>query len=173
MEEGLNLQKCARNLGEVDLFRDLDEQQLHEVAKLCAMLTSARGDYVMREGEHAEGFYILLKGEVSVSKKLSMPHLEHTDTEDRILTSISADGHPALGETAIIGQDYRSATVRCNSDCVLYRIDAAALLALARQSPAIGCHVFRRLSETLYQRMESTSVDVVKLTAALMYALEE
>jgi hypothetical protein len=33
--------------------------------------------------------------------------------------------------------------------------------------------VFRRLSETLYERMETTSADVVKLSAALVYALEE
>jgi CRP-like cAMP-binding protein len=86
---------------------------------------------------------------------------------------MTAENYPVLGETSLVGQHTRSATVRCNSPCALYRIEAQPFLELALSDPAIGSAVFRRLSETLYERMESTSADVVKLSAALVYALEE
>jgi CRP-like cAMP-binding protein len=143
------------------------------VAELCELLWKTKGDLVIREGEVPRGFYILLQGEVSVSKKLSLPQLDHADPEDRILTRISSEGRPALGETALVGQPVRSASVRCLGDCALYRIDSDKLLSLIEREPEIGFRVYRRLSETLYHRMETTSVDVVKLSAALVYALEE
>ncbi len=78
----------------------------------------------------ALGLYILLRGEVTISKKIQLPHLEHIHGEDRILTRITADSYPVLGETSLVGQDKRSATVRCATGCVLYRLDASAFLAL-------------------------------------------
>ena len=173
MPEALDIQKCIKNLREVDLFRDLTDVQLQMVAELCELLWKTKGDIIIREGEVPRGFYILLLGEVSVSKKLKLPQLDHADPEDRILTRITSEGRPALGETALVGQPIRSASVRCATEATLYRIDSDKLLALMEREPEIGSRVYRRLSETLYHRMETTSVDVVKLSAALVYALEE
>jgi len=171
--EQLNIEKCVRNLQDVRLFCDLDEAQLTEVAKLCELIWMSKRDYVIREGAEARGFYILLKGEVSISKKLALPHLEHVDTEERILTTITSQNHPPLGEAALVGQTERNATVRCASDCAVYRIDSTALRELMARDPLIGYHIFKRLAEMLYGRLESADGDVIKLTAALIYALEE
>jgi CRP-like cAMP-binding protein len=146
---------------------------LLEVAKLCELQWKSRGDFIMREGEEPRWFYILLRGEVSISKKLMLPHLAHAPVEDRILSTIPAQGNPPLGEAALVGQAVRNATVRCASACALYCIDSSLLLELAARDAEIGHHMFHRLSEMLYQRLETTSVDVVKLSAALVYALEE
>ncbi|MBN2080764.1 cyclic nucleotide-binding domain-containing protein [bacterium] len=173
MTEELNIEKCVRNLKDVRLFCDLDEAQLTEVARLCELMWMEKRDYVIREGAEARGFYILLKGEVSISKKLELPHLEHVDTEERILTTITAEHHPPLGEAALVGQTERNATVRCASDCALYRIDSAALRDLMQRDQVIGYHIFQRLAEMLYARLEGADGDVIKLTAALIYALEE
>jgi CRP-like cAMP-binding protein len=171
--EELDLQKCVRNLRQVELFQDLRDEQLLEVAKLCELQWKTRGDFIMREGDEPRWFYILLRGEVSISKKLQLPHLRHAPVEDRILSTIPAEGNPPLGEAALVGQAVRNATVRCTNESALYRIESSLLLELAARDPEIGHHMFRRLSEMLYQRLESTSVDVVKLSAALVYSLEE
>jgi len=171
--EVLDIAKCVKNLRDVYLFQDLNADQLAQVGRLCELLWQERGDQIISEDSEARGLYILLRGEVTISKKIKLPHLEHVHGEDRILTRMSADNNPVLGETSLVGQHTRSATVRCNAACALYRIEAQPFLALALNDPAIGSAVFRRLSETLYQRMESTSADVVKLSAALVYALEE
>ena len=173
MAEAIDIAKAVKNLSDVFLLQDLDEPQLKQIAQLCDLQWLARGDYIMREDGEADSIYILLRGEVTVSKKLQLPHLEHIHGEDRILTSITADSYPVLGETALVGQDRRSATVRCATGCVLYQFDAAAFFKLLLEDAAIGRAVFRRLCETLYERMETTSADVVKLSAALVYALGE
>ena len=173
MTEAIDHAKCVKNLRQVELFEGLDESQLLALSNLCELQMRLRGDYLMREGDEAHGMYVLLQGEVSVLKRIKLPHLEHTDVEERILSRIDAENRPALGETALIGERLRSATVRCNTDCVLYRIESSKLLELCKQDPQIGNHVFLRLSRMLYKRLKQASTDVVKLTAALVYALEE
>lgn len=173
MPETLDIAKCVKNLRDVYLFQDLSDDQLAQVAQHCELLWMERGDNIMREDSEARGLYILLRGEVSISKKIKLPHFDHAHSDDRILTRISAEHYPVLGETSLVGQHTRSATVNCSAACALYRIEAQPFLELALRDVAIGCAVFRRLSETLYERMEATSGDVVKLSAALVYALEE
>lgn len=173
MNEAIDPGKCIKNLCQVELFEGLDESQLLAISNLCELQVRLRGDYLMREGEEAHGMYVLLLGEVSVSKKIKLPHLEHSDPEERILSRITAENRPALGETSLIGERLRSATVCCNNDCMFYRIDSLGLLDLCSQDPRIGDHVFQRLSRMLYKRLKQASTDVVKLTAALVYALEE
>lgn len=173
MTEALDIAKCVKNLRDVFLFQDLSDKRLEQVGRLCELLWLERGDNIMHEDSEAGGLYILLRGEVAISKKIKLPHLEAVHGEDRILTRMGAEHYPVLGETALVGQHTRSATVSCSAPCALYRIEAEPFMELALRDPAIGCAVFRRLSQTLYERMETTSGDVVKLSAALVYALEE
>jgi len=56
---------------------------------------------------------------------------------------------------------------------MFYRIESSELLDLCSKDPRIGNHMFLRLSRMLHKRLKQTSIDVVKLTAALVYALEE
>lgn len=170
--EPLDIQKCIANLQQVSLFAGLNEEQYAMVAGLCDMQWRSRGDILMRETEEARGFYILLRGEVSISKRLELPHMEHGRVEDRILTTLDAEGCPVLGETSIVGGRIRGATVRCASACVLYRIEARRLAALMEDHKEIGYYVYRRLSEVLCGRLESANIDVVKLSAALVFSLE-
>jgi CRP/FNR family cyclic AMP-dependent transcriptional regulator len=173
MTEAVDLEKCAADLAKSELFQGLDQEQLEMIAQLCELLILERGEFFSREGETADWFYILLEGRVSLSMKFELPRLEHRDTEERTLTTVDAANHPVLGETALVGQTARSTTMRCARDCKLYRIQAHDMLALMQIDPLIGFFVFKHLAERLYTRLRSANSDTVKLSAALVYALEE
>lgn len=167
------LEKCIKNLREVKLFRGLDGDKLAAVGKLCQLVELTEGEFVVKEGQPAEEFYILLAGEISVSKKLKLPNIEEIESDERILWRMDAAGRPPVGETAIVGHGRRMATVRCITDCMFYKIEAPAMLDLLSRDNEIAATTYRELSSMLYQRLETANTDVVKLTAALVFALED
>ena len=172
-QEPLDITKCVRNLRDVRLFQDLSEEQLASIAGLCELVIKVRGDFIAREGAPAESVYILLTGEVTIAKQLRLPQVTQARLEDRVLTRLSSEGRPPLGETLLVGQTVRTTTIKCASGCVLYKLNAQRLRALLLAEPVIGLPVYRRLSELLHERLQSSNTDVVKLSAALVYALED
>ncbi len=50
------------------LFSDLDSSELKDVANTCVLKMLNKGQYLFREGERAEGFYVMLKGAVNVHR---------------------------------------------------------------------------------------------------------
>jgi CRP-like cAMP-binding protein len=157
----------------VMLFADLNREQVKQVARLLETIRLPAGEVLTVEGEPANDFYILVEGEVSIGKKLRMPALETVESEDRILTRINAETTPVLGETALVGGGLRLATVRCTTDCRFYCISATRMMELIADDRTIGAAVYSRLCEMLYDRLESANTDVVKLSAALVFALED
>ena len=157
----------------VMLFADLNRAQVEQVAALLETMRLPAGEVLAVEGEPANDIYILVDGEVSIGKKLRLPALETVETEDRIITRMNADTTPVLGETALVGNGLRLATVRCVTDCRFYCLSATRLQQLMQADQTIGAAVYRRLCEMLYDRLESANTDVVKLSAALVFALED
>jgi CRP/FNR family transcriptional regulator, cyclic AMP receptor protein len=163
---------CAE-LGQVRLFNGLDDARLAQIAELCSVITRPSGKNLIEEGAEANSLYILTEGEVTISKRLALPQLGRAEGTDRILSELSASQHPLLGETALLGHAIRRTSVKLRTDCTLIRIQARELMALMKRDPQIGFHVFRQLSETLLDRLEMANTDIVKLSAALVFALED
>ncbi len=173
MSQPIILEKCIKNLREVNLFRGLDDEKLAKVGQLCKLVEFSEGDFLVKEDQPAAEFYILLAGEISISKRLKLPNIEEVESDERILWRMDAAGRPPVGETAIVGQGSRMATVRCITACMFYRIEARAMLDLLSSDCEIAAATYRELSGMLYQRLETANTDVVKLTAALLFALED
>ncbi len=171
--ELLDLQKAIRNLHQVGLFEGLQPAQFEEVARLCQFYWFSPGDYLIREGADSNELFILLRGEVDISKLLHLPRVGHVQGTERTLTRLKAAGNPILGETALVGGSVRTATVRCATECAVYRIPAAPLRLLLNERPDLAASVYESLSRLLLQRLDEASSDIIKLSAALVFALEE
>jgi CRP/FNR family transcriptional regulator, dissimilatory nitrate respiration regulator len=48
------------------MFADLSSENLEEVAEVCSLKSLQKGEMLFREGEKAEGFYVLQQGAISV-----------------------------------------------------------------------------------------------------------
>lgn len=173
MSAAQQMSERAGELAGVQLFSGLDGPRLASIAALCQPLTVREGEHVIREGDPADCFYILVDGTVAVHKILKLPQLKQLEGEQRILTRLSGADKPVLGETALVGEAQRRSSVVCTSECRLYRIDAAQMRQLIERDAPTGCQIYWHLSSMLYQRLELANTDVVKLSAALVFALEE
>jgi CRP-like cAMP-binding protein len=165
--------KAAGNLALVEMFRELTPRQRLLVAGLCTLEWHEPGELLIAEGAAADDLYILLRGEVNVSTRLKLAPLEQPERHERMLRKMTAEGTPVLGETALVGHALRNATVRCATRCALYRVDSAGLRAKMDADPEIGVVIYRHLCQILYQRMQASNQDILKLSTALLFALED
>jgi signal transduction histidine kinase len=65
------------------LFEKLTDEQLDWIAEHGCTMRAAAGDWVLREGEPAEKFFILLSGTIALSRRVGQDEVETNRTEQR------------------------------------------------------------------------------------------
>jgi len=58
----------AELLQKVAIFKDLDSDELAEVAEVCKEERFVSGEYIFREGEHGNRLFLIVSGEVRISR---------------------------------------------------------------------------------------------------------
>jgi MFS family permease len=106
-------------LQKLGIFVSAPRPTLEKLADACDEVTAPAGNVLVREGEPADAFYVLLDGEAEVSAK------GEASEERRIRTLGSGD---YFGEIGLLESIPRTATVTALTTCRLYRIDGAAFL---------------------------------------------
>ncbi len=88
----------------------------------------AFGDLIVREGDSADAFYVLVSGKARVVKL-------GEQGEEIALTSLRPG--QSFGEMGLLDHSTRTATVRASSDVEALRLDKSVFEALVRRSPDI------------------------------------
>ena len=57
-------------LRQVAIFKDLDEGELARIAELCRTQEFVSGEYIFREGEHGNRLYLIVEGDVRISRNI-------------------------------------------------------------------------------------------------------
>ena len=83
------------------------------------------GQTIVREGDPADEFYVIIQGEVVV---------EHED-DPSVKTRLTSGDH--FGEIGILEGIPRTASVRAVTDCTLFRIDAGDFLGVINKAPSM------------------------------------
>ena len=55
-------------LNKVAIFKNLDADELSQVADVCKEEKFVSGEYIFREGEHGNRLYLIVEGEVRISR---------------------------------------------------------------------------------------------------------
>lgn len=156
------------------IFKDLQDDELDEVLKITHEKRFKQGDIIMQEGDEGDTMYIVLDGEVGVSKSLTMKFGDddYRKTE-KVLTRFRPEDHAVFGEMALIGQDSRSATIQAGSDCIFLEINRNDFVQLIEDRPGLGVKILMKISQLLVKRLRQSSQDVIRLTTALSIALSK
>ncbi|MBW2015716.1 MAG: cyclic nucleotide-binding domain-containing protein [Deltaproteobacteria bacterium] len=156
------------------LFKGLEDREIDEVLKIARETRFPKDSLIMEEGEEGDTLYMVLEGELDVSKSLTMKFGDDDfRTTDKVLTRIRPQDHEVLGEMALICRDKRSASVMARTDCRLIEIRRDDFIRLVEENPRLGVKILLNLSELLIGRLRQSSEDVVKLTTALSIALSK
>lgn len=162
-------------LKNVYLFRNIPDEHLQYLLKNMEVKRIPRGSDIIREGEEGDSLFILFKGTVTITKKMTLfAENEEKNLVDKSLIRLSASDYAFFGEMAMCGDtDVRSATVTADSDCVLGELPARELKKWGNMNAEFGKIFFQNLAKILADRLRKANRDMLKLTTALTLALEE
>jgi CRP/FNR family transcriptional regulator, cyclic AMP receptor protein len=156
------------------IFSSLEEDQLTEVLSITREKRFSKNEIIMQEGEKGDTLYIVVEGEVGVSKSLTMKFGDNDFRQtEKVLTSFKPEDHAVFGEMALIGQDSRSASIIARSDCLFLEINRNDFIMLIEAKPSLGVMILMKLSELLVNRLKQSSQDIIRLTTALSIALSK
>jgi len=107
----LNDEDKDRILKTVFIFRNLPEQQIGQLSSKLVVQHLAAGTTIFNEGDEGSEFYIIRKGVVVV------------ETGGRRIRTLGRSDY--FGERALLYSEPRSATITCEEDCEVWKMDMA------------------------------------------------
>ena len=120
------LQRSA--LAESEVFRSIDRDSLDQFVSICSAVSLKKGEYLFREGERSNGFYIVHRGAMKLHK-ISAEGMY-------LVLKIFNDGE-SFGELTVLSFDRYPANACAECNTVLLRIDKLGAQRLARSNGAI------------------------------------
>jgi CRP-like cAMP-binding protein len=159
---------------ESSIFSTLEDEELADILHISREKRFPKGEFVMQEGEQGDEMYLVLEGEIGVSKSLSMKFGDNDFRKtEKVLTHFRPEDHAIFGEMALIGQDSRSASIMARTDCTLLEIKRDDLINLMEGKPKLGVKILMKLTELLASRLRQSGEDIIRLTTALSIALSK
>ena len=155
----------------IQLFSDFkiddenDSRILRAVYDSMTIENYQKGDIIIEEGKFGEDFYILYSGKVHVSRK--------TPAGDTIaLADLASEMNIFFGETALISDDPRTATVKALTDCRCIALSSTKFLAVCDKEPLLGYRVLLKLAQRMAKTIRDTNNDKATLYEALFNDIE-
>ena len=134
-------------------FNGFNDSELSKL-KMCRQ-EFGEGDFVIKQGEKADGLYVLVKGKVSVLRE---------DVDSGISVSLVNYGPGvSVGEIAILTSDVRTADVKAMQPSVLYFLTVENFLKIQKEEPTIALKLLLNLSTSLASRLSSASTAIQTL----------
>lgn len=152
------------------LFQDLDEAAMKDLLGRADSRDFTAGEVVIQEGEPGDSMFVMVRGEVEITKRLTLVLDEETPKE-RVMIRLKAEDGVTFGEMALLENEARSATVTALTDCRLLEVGRDTFLGYVKEHPQVGVQLMVRLAQLLSRFLRKTNQDVVKLTTALAIAL--
>jgi CRP/FNR family cyclic AMP-dependent transcriptional regulator len=138
-------------------FGGLDDRQLDRLIAMLIARRFAAGDAVFREGEQGRSMYVVYSGELIVQKigesgrQVRMSHFGPGDF---------------FGEMTLIAMQPRSATIRVESEAVLYELTGACLYAYYKADVHAYAMVLGNINRELCRRLMQADARIAEVADA-------
>ncbi len=109
------------------IFAKLEGRSLEAIATLARLVSMPAGTMLMREGEAAESFYVIVTGTVHVTRN------------GEFVRSMSDGGF--LGEIALVEETTHTATVTCATACEFVELGRFEFGRVMARFPDVGTRV--------------------------------
>ncbi len=136
-------------LRNVYFFKDLDEDVLDRISRLCHAEDRQAGEVLFEEGDPADKFYMIMDGAVEVWKESLQ------GTKD--LLAVHGKGH-LFGEMALIDELPRSAAVVVKDDVRLITVNRDDFQRIIRENSGVALSILRSVS-SMVRKSNDTYVD--------------
>lgn len=153
-------------LRRVPLFAALEDDHLAELLEMSDEVEVPAGHVIFREGDAGDNLYVVLTGELEVSKRVR-------EVDDLIATRGPGE---VVGEMALVNGKPRTATVRAFRDSRLLRVGQEAFRSLLGSSPEaaaaiVGCMATRIEEDQANRAREERLMALGTMAAGLAHEL--
>ena len=143
-----HLQLTRRNdwvpfLADLPIFQGVSKRHLHRIARLATSRRFVPLTRIVREGEPARTFYVVLDGTVSVTRK------------GRRIGKLGAGD--AFGEMALLTESPRAATIVADSEVLTMCLSRTNFNKVLKSEPAVSMALLKTFAERLRASERSTS----------------
>ena len=134
------------------LFSGLDEGQMKKIMAIGKEIPMKKGQQIFREGQEANGVYVLRRGAVELMTVL--------EKDFDLPISLLRNPGDVFGSSALVPPYQYSLSARCAEDVILFRIETKSLRKLASADREIGCQMMTNLAEYFLERLKETRQEV-------------
>lgn len=152
------------------LFKNLTTEELKIFVSKLKSEKYKTESYIIKEGESDDRLFILEKGKVCISKKMSM--IDDQEKIDKTFVSLDDSQYIFFGEIGLLGTQKRTANCQAKTDCEVLSMRHKDFMEICSEHPQIGFKILFEICLKLSIILEKTNEDVLKLTTALIYALK-
>ena len=131
-----------------DMFRDLDRQDVEQIALYITVYKAAQGVEVMREGDRESYLCVLATGKLQIMKR-------DEDNTNKKLAVIRAG--KSIGEMSVVDGMHHSASAIALEDCQLLLLTKANFDLLMGKNPVVGLILMNKISNLMSLRLRQTS----------------
>ena len=149
------METLERILGEHPFFAKLDADFLALVTGCAANVRFRAGEYVYREGESADNFYILRHGIVDLEL--------HAPGRGEMLLIASVRQGQVLGESWLFPPYRWHFDARARSVVRAISLDGVCLRGKCEDNPAMGYEMMKRFSAVFAERLQATRLQLLDL----------
>ena len=147
-------------LKQVVIFRDLEDTELTRIAEVSKEETFESGEYIFREGEHGNRLYLIVSGEVRISRDVP-------GSGEEALAILKPGA--MFGEMAIFDRSERSTHAISNGGTVALTISRADFEMLIDFNREMAYKVLWAVVRVLSSRLRSTNDSLRSFLAMSMF----
>jgi CRP/FNR family transcriptional regulator, cyclic AMP receptor protein len=145
-------------LSSIPLFKELDTLEVSEVAEILLKEKMEPGKVIFNEGDAGDKFYIIMKGEVEIFKKIG-------ENREEVLAVLKAGDY--FGEMSLLDQAPRSASARTRSEVVALTIFKPDFDLLLKASDSITAKIYRFFVATFSRRLREADEKIKRIAQVL------
>jgi CRP-like cAMP-binding protein len=141
-------------LAVIPAFDRLSRTELKLVGRMLHERQYQKGEIVFNEGEPGAGMYIVITGEIEITKKINgVNAISLADIKERSF----------FGELALLDEIPRSASAIAKTDSVLYGFSKPSLETLCSRNPHLGIKILSNLSRLVCRRLVKSNEVLEKI----------
>ena len=155
MSEDLTLEQVIAFLVDAPMFGDLDATELSRIVHVMQIRRLRPQEWVFREGEAGDAWYVVFEGEVEVVKE--------SEEGERVIAILGR--RACFGEMAILDGSPRSASVRATKPLTVFRFPRQRFTQLLDEGTLAAYKLVYQMALVLVSRQRRTTSRLVELMA--------
>ena len=150
-------------LKDFSLFQDFakDKSKLAIISSIMTPFEAKAGDYLFMEGDEGDDLYLLMEGDVRVTKFTRQK-------EEYTIVDLHSSQNVFFGEMALMDHDLRSASIMLLKNSSFMRISYKDFVALGAEHPEICLPITQVISKIIISRLRRANDDVILLFDSLV-----